>query len=388
MRPHSALRSAFTTLVLTSVAVGCGIGDGGTEQVRTPGSSTSDATASSSSDSGSSLATEGGTGATDSTTTSSADASGNGSAPDGAGDSAAEGDDGGEQGVEAGPDAGSDAAVEVTADAGADAAPDAGAGMTVEAGVEAGVDAAPDTGGGAVVDSGPVVDSGAVCSNSATRCVGNSLETCSAGQWGAAEPCVDQTCITDKCTGECAPAQLQCDGLQPQSCTAGGAWQDTGAPCAVSCTGAGVCTAPMCGLGNGGATQCAAGDSCCYNSTAFTESCEATCSSSTSAMDCMGNTGANECGSGTVCCATIVLVGGVVGSCDVSSLSSSCQTTCAENLPGTTCGSARDPLTFTLRLCSSANDCADDSTGTLCCEYNDVPIYWCVPDKTLTTGCK
>ncbi len=374
MRAYSVIRLG-TALALTSVAVGCGVGAGGTEQVTTPDSSTSDAGASSH-DSGSSGATDGNSGGTDSTATSSGDTGAteetmDSTAPDGEG-----------QALEAGADAEVDAA--------ADAAPEAGVTMVADAGpdtgsmtIEAGVDAAPDTGGGSVVDSG------AVCSASATRCVGNSLETCSsAGQWGEAMPCTDQTCTSDQCTGECAPTQVQCDGLQPQSCSASGDWQDKGSPCAVSCTGAGVCTAPMCGLGSKGAAQCAAGDSCCYDSTTYEESCQATCSSSTGVMDCMGNTGTNECGSGTVCCGTIVLVGGVAGSCDVSSFTSSCQTTCAEDLPGLSCGSSHDPLTFTLRLCSSADDCADDSNGTHCCEYNDVPIYWCVSDSTLATGCK
>jgi hypothetical protein len=369
MRAHSVMRSATVALVLASVAVGCGIGEGGTGQITTPGSATGDA-GGSSSDSGSPGATDGGTAAMESSTASIEDAVAPDSTP---------GSDGAAPTVDAGAEAASDAPVEVTDDADVDATPDTGVGVTADGGT----DAAPDTGGSAVVDSG------AVCTTSATRCVGNSVEACdSAGQWGEATPCTDQTCVGDKCTGECAPTQMQCDGLQPQSCTAAGAWQSAGSPCAVSCTGAGVCTAPMCGLGDNGATQCAAGDSCCYNSTAFTESCEATCSSTTEPMDCMGNTGDNECGSGTVCCATMVLVGGIAGSCTVSSLTSSCQTTCAEELPGASCGSTKDPLTFTLRLCSAAADCADDSTGSYCCEYNDVPIYWCVANKDLTTGCK
>jgi len=149
----------------------------------------------------------------------------------------------------------------------------------------------------------------------------------------------------------------------------------------------------MCRTGggsNGGTSesQCPAGDDCCNNSMSGAQTCSATCASPTHPLDCTGNTGADECGAGTLCCAEIVLVGGMVGSCSTSELTSSCQATCADNLPGASCGSTANPLTFTLRLCSATADCANDGNRTNCCAYNDSSIYWCVESTILTTSCK
>jgi hypothetical protein len=146
----------------------------------------------------------------------------------------------------------------------------------------------------------------------------------------------------------------------------------------------------MCLSSDGGEAQCAHGDNCCSQGMgkATAGSCAATCTAPAYALDCTGNTGTNECGAGTVCCATLVIDGGVVGDCTIAELSSSCQASCADDLPGTTCGSPEDPLTFTLRLCTATADCASDDSRTSCCAYEDSPIYWCVSDRALTTDCK
>lgn len=189
--------------------------------------------------------------------------------------------------------------------------------------------------------------------------------------------------------GSCVSGAMRCDGLQPQSCGPGG-WQSAGPPCPLACTGAGVCEAPMCRtLADGStASQCAAGQDCCNDSMSNEQTCAASCASPSAPLDCLGNTGNDQCAAGTLCCGTLVLVGGTVGSCTAATLSSSCKSRCAENLPGLSCGSTQNPLTFTLRLCTAKADCAGDATRTNCCAYNDSPIHWCVASQILTTDCK
>lgn len=145
---------------------------------------------------------------------------------------------------------------------------------------------------------------------------------------------------------------------------------------------------PTCASAQGGPITCNAGEHCCLDSSSFAESCSATCTGTTYPFDCPGSTGPGGCGAGTVCCGTLVLDGGLVGSCSVASFTSSCQATCAENLPGASCGSTRSPLTFTVRMCTAASDCAGDSNRTHCCAYNGGSNYWCVASTTLTSSCK
>ena len=104
----------------------------------------------------------------------------------------------------------------------------------------------------------------------------------------------------------------------------------------------------------------------------------------------MGTTGANQCGSGTLCCGTIVLDGGLPGSCTTASFTATCQTSCADNPPGgiASCGSAANPLTYTLRMCNAKADCAGDSGHPNCCAYNNALISFCVNSTILTTSCK
>src|SRR5260370_24116470 len=63
-----------------------------------------------------------------------------------------------------------------------------------------------------VVDSGSPdtipPDSGGACSPGATQCSGNGVQPCgNNGQWGAAQACNSQTCVTGACAGMCAPGQ-------------------------------------------------------------------------------------------------------------------------------------------------------------------------------------
>lgn len=78
------------------------------------------------------------------------------------------------------------------------------------------------------------------------------------------ETCVNQTCVGGSCEGDCAQGQTRCMGNTPQSCDAGGAWENAG-PCAAEtpvCIGGTCVTPPSCG---GLAATCGlAGDeSCC-----------------------------------------------------------------------------------------------------------------------------
>jgi hypothetical protein len=139
----------------------------------------------------------------------------------------------------------------------------------------------------------------------------------------------------------------------------------------------------------GGSTQCPAGDDCCRNPATGAESCSSSCQAPADALDCTGNTGSGECASGTLCCGKLVTDGGMVGSCTASVLSSSCQTTCADNPPtSASCGTPQNPLTYTLRLCSAKADCASDGMKTNCCAYNNSSVYWCIAGTFLTTDCK
>ena len=108
------------------------------------------------------------------------------------------------------------------------------------------------------------------CKPSATQCSGDgALETCgSNGQWAAAVACTNQTCVSGACAGVCGPGQVNCDGLQPQTCAGSGQWQNEGAACSGTtafCVDAG-CTAPppSCAPGGPGMNDCgASGESCC-----------------------------------------------------------------------------------------------------------------------------
>ncbi len=78
------------------------------------------------------------------------------------------------------------------------------------------------------------------CKTGATRCMGNNVLKCNDDVWEDSGPCVGQTCSGDGvCSGECAPAQKQCNGLQVQGC-ADGSWSDVEA-CPFAC-GDGACS--------------------------------------------------------------------------------------------------------------------------------------------------
>ena len=265
--------------------------------------------------------------------------------------------------------------------------------------------------------SGSWQNNGASCDASGTTCVAgvcsgvcavgsvgcsnsNEPETCSnTGTWTVGSACSNKTCVSGVCTGSCAPGQTQCSGpLAVQSCNATGGWQTT-STCEVSCS-KGACTAPMCKTGAGTtSTQCAAGQDCCFNAAASKETC-GTCTggvdggAGSTILDCTGSTGNDECPTGTVCCATAVLGGLIVTAggyaCTMDSMTSSCQTSCADN-PPLVCGTTGSPATSTVRLCTSASDCASDTGNPYCCSYGatglSTTISWCASTRAIGT-CK
>ena len=72
------------------------------------------------------------------------------------------------------------------------------------------------------------------------------------GTWSAPATCTNQACVSGACNGVCTPGTAQCSGLQPQTCSSTGTWQNTGATCPYVCS-AGSCGAAVCGPG---ALQC------------------------------------------------------------------------------------------------------------------------------------
>ena len=102
-------------------------------------------------------------------------------------------------------------------------------------------------------DAGATTDA-AVCTPDAALCTGDggtTPETCTAsGQWQTGAPCA-YVCSAGTCTGTCIPGSLQCDGQQPQQCSAAGTWSNSGSSCPNVCN-AGVCA----GSCSPGAEQC------------------------------------------------------------------------------------------------------------------------------------
>jgi hypothetical protein len=153
----------------------------------------------------------------------------------------------------------------------------------------------------------------------------------------------------------------------------------------------------MCRAGSGTTlAQCTSGD-CCFNPTTNRETC-GTCTGSvdggagSTVLDCLGNTGTNECPAGTLCCGTAVLGSLTVISsgyaCTMLSVSSSCQTSCADN-PPRVCASTANPSSSTVRLCTTAADCASDTGNPYCCSFgatgDQATISWCASSRAFGT---
>ncbi|MCC6665807.1 MAG: SUMF1/EgtB/PvdO family nonheme iron enzyme [Polyangiaceae bacterium] len=97
------------------------------------------------------------------------------------------------------------------------------------------------TGGATGGTGGTVVDAGG-CTPGAKQCSGQTPQSCDAGgAWQNGVACVNQACVAGACGGVCTPGAKQCSGTVPQTCDASGAWQN-GTACAYACS-LGVCTA-------------------------------------------------------------------------------------------------------------------------------------------------
>jgi hypothetical protein len=113
--------------------------------------------------------------------------------------------------------------------------------------------------GGTAPDDAPsgVADADAGCAESSLNCNGQQPQVCTAGQFqdmGAA--CSNSACVAGTCQGVCSPQGLRCTGNGVETCDATGAWGAAAAcPAATPiCNGAGVC-----GACANGSTQCASG---------------------------------------------------------------------------------------------------------------------------------
>ena len=110
----------------------------------------------------------------------------------------------------------------------------------------------------ATVD-GPGTDGAdsSVCAAGEKRCVGNDVETCTGGQWGASVACptADPYCsgagvcgaCVGVCQGACTPGTTTCSTGGPQTCGTNGAWgQPTACGAHQTCTGGGAAGPATC----------------------------------------------------------------------------------------------------------------------------------------------
>ena len=143
------------------------------------------------------------------------------------------------------------------------------------------------------------------CSQGETQCSGNGVEACESGMWGTPAPCSNSTCVTQgdagnlsaSCVGQCAPGQTQCSGDTPQTCGAGGQWV-SGAVCtnvcsAGSCAGACSPNATRCS-GTTPQTCSAAGQ--WVNGPIVANTCGAACTPNSTGFCGPCNNGAKVCG--------------------------------------------------------------------------------------------
>ncbi|HEY8090012.1 MAG TPA: hypothetical protein VIF09_19255 [Polyangiaceae bacterium] len=251
----------------------------------------------------------------------------------------------------------------------------------------------------------------AVCVAGEKRCVGNSVETCASGQWGASVACpqADPYCngagvcgaCVGVCQGACTPGTTTCSTSGPQVCGTNGAWgQPT--PCGAhqACTGGGsagpatcTCTVdPTCsaaGLACENGTTLAtcgqdsmgcwypASTATCTNGACFGTAPNGQCCTNACTLNATrcGGAGLEQCttqgngctawNAGTAC--------GAHQSCTTSGSTSSC--TCVA-----------DPLcTSTANECSGSNayvTCAQDTQG---CYYQS-GTNSCGANSTCTSG--
>jgi hypothetical protein len=144
---------------------------------------------------------------------------------------------------------------------------------------------------------------------------------------------------------------------------------------------AGTATGPRCFPADATSYFCNADEHCCVNAAIRDSNCATSCDpeSGSYAVDCAGASGEGGCGA-QVCCGSIVLSGGTVPKCSASVLTSACVDSCNDDrrVPGST-GTCLGQ--YTIRLCTSAADCAGDpSRNTACCNFGSPPspVNWCV----------
>jgi hypothetical protein len=90
----------------------------------------------------------------------------------------------------------------------------------------------------------------------------NGVQTCTTtGSWGAAVSCSSQACVGGACTGKCAPGDKQCSGNGVQTCGGDGQWPTSVSPCSnQTCSGGqckGICApGTQCSSDNKGVLTC------------------------------------------------------------------------------------------------------------------------------------
>ena len=128
------------------------------------------------------------------------------------------------------------------------------------------------------------------CGPGQVQCSGNGVQTCTTtGSWGTAVSCSSQACVGGACTGKCAPGDKQCSGNGVQTCGGDGQW-----PNPVACAPGYICTSKS------GAAACTT--SCTQAADCDTGAGYA-CSSTGSCKKAPGQSCAatGDCGSGYVC---------------------------------------------------------------------------------------
>jgi hypothetical protein len=244
-----------------------------------------------------------------------------------------------------------------------------GAGGVIGSGSTIGTGGAASTGGvvgtGGATSTGGIVGTGGVtgmggttagCQDNATQCSGNTLQTCTNGQWGAGVACGPQ----QTCSGPAGTAKCTCNPDPVCGSTLGNTCENPSklATCtrdsygciyessAVPCTN-GACSGP------------AGSASCCTNGcTAGT-----TCLSSTSLQTCA--VGANGCTAATT--STCSVCTGAAGSASCCTNSCTAGATCLSSTSLQTCAAGTNGCTAsTTTTCSTGQVC--ERCGTASCD--------------------
>jgi Regulator of chromosome condensation (RCC1) repeat len=236
---------------------------------------------------------------------------------------------------------------------------------------------------GGVVSRGGIVSTGgtgaggttAVCHEGATECLGNGLQTCTSGQWGAAVACGPR----QTCTGLGGPAKCSCN-VDPVCTSVGGTCSSASvlANCAQDAQAcfyqfsATTCT-------NGACTGPAGSASCCTNVCTV----GTTCLSGTTLQTCA--VGANGCTLATTTTCASGACGGPAGSASCCTNACTVGTTCLSSTTLQTCAvGANGCMAYTTMTCTNGA-CSGPAGSARCCTNACAVGTTCLSSTTLQT---